>query len=393
MDRIRHRARHCAFAAAILFCASVACFGTGKDYILYVGTYTTNGSKGIYAYHYDGNTDRLSPIGLAAETENPSFLVVDSGSTHLYAVNETQKYRNESSGGLTAFAIDRKTGMLKQLDEVASRGADPCFISFDRSGKYLLVANYTGGNVAVFPVLADGRIGEGSSVLDDEGVVGPNKERQEKAHAHWIQVSARNRFAYVSDLGLDRVLIYNFDATRGKLSRGQPASAKDFLSATLSPGTGPRHVVFSPDGEFMYVLGELDSTVTVFANDHGETYRAIQKISALPQGFSGKNDAAEIAVHPNGKFLYASNRGDDSIVVFAIDGGTGRLTFMQRVPTHGKAPRNFVLSPTGEHLFAANQDSGNIVEFRIDQTTGRLNAGIQVASVPSPVCLVFAPVD
>ena len=143
MDRIRHFARHCAFAAAILSCASVVCFGTGKDYILYVGAYTTNGSKGIYAYHYDENTDRLSPIGLAAETENRSFLVVDSGSTHLYAVNETQKYRNQSSGGLTAFAIDRKTGMLKQLDEVASRGADPCFISFDRSGKYLLVANYT----------------------------------------------------------------------------------------------------------------------------------------------------------------------------------------------------------------------------------------------------------
>src|SRR2546423_2438756 len=210
-------------------------------YLLFVGTYTSSesqdtGSKGIYSYRFDESSGKLAPLGVAAETANSSFLAVAPGNKFLYAMNELQTYKSAPSGAVTAFTMDHQTGKLTQLDEVASRGSDPCYISFDRSGKYLLVANYTGGNVAVFPVLADGRIGEASSVLDDEGVVGPNKERQEKAHAHWIQVSARNRFAYVSDLGLDRVLIYNFDATRGKLSRGQPASAKDFLSATLSPG-------------------------------------------------------------------------------------------------------------------------------------------------------------
>src|SRR5205807_205961 len=202
------------------------------------------------------------------------------------------------------------------------RGADPCYISFDRTGKYVLVANYTGGTVAVFPVSADGHIREASSVQDDKGTLGPNKERQEHAHAHWIEASARNRFAYVADLGLDRVLIYKFDAAKGALSPGEsgagestPNGAKDFFSATLAPGTGPRHVAFSSDGNFMYVLGEVDSTVTVLANESNETFKSIQKISALPAGFSGKNDAAEIVMHPGGKFLYSSNRGDDSIAV------------------------------------------------------------------------------
>lgn len=289
---------------SLLWAASASAQNSAKHYILYVGTYTTGESKGIYAYRYDAESGKLQSLGLAAATENPSFLAVDAKNEHLYAVNETGNYKGKSTGAVTAFSMDRKTAKLSQLDQVASGGADPCYISFDRSGKYVLVANYTVGTVAVLPILADGRLGEATSVLADEGTLGPNKERQEKPHAHWIQATARNRFVYVSDLGLDRVLIYKFDATKGTLSRGASSGAeKDFFSAKLAPATGPRHVAFSADGKFMYVLGEMDATVTVFANDDKETYRSIQKISSLPANFSGENTAAEIAIHPSGKFL------------------------------------------------------------------------------------------
>src|SRR6266700_1143830 len=382
-------------AVCLLFSAFAASHAASKNYLLYVGTYTNTESKGIYAYRYDAKSGKVSPLGLAAETASPSFLAVAAGHKFLYAVNEVSDYKGEASGGVTAFAIDRKTGKLRELNEVASRGADPCYIALDKSGKYVLVANYNGGNVAAFPLTADGQIGEASSVVQDEGAVGPDKERQEKAHAHWIETSARNRFAYVSDLGLDRVLIYKFDADKGTLSRGDTSAAsgspdaKDFFSATLAPGSGPRHVAFSGDGKFMYALGELDSTVTVFANDAKETYRSIQKLSALPTGFSGKNDAAEIAIHPGGMFLYTSNRGDDSIAVFSIDQGTGKLSFVDRISSGGKTPRNFTIDPTGTRLLVANEDSGNVVEFHIDPATGKLTAMGEVAKVPSPVCLVF----
>jgi len=379
-------------AVCLLFSAFAASHAASKNYLLYVGTYTNTESKGIYAYRYDAKSGKVSPLGLAAETASPSFLAVAAGHKFLYAVNETHDYKGQSSGAVTAFSIDKKTGKLSELNEVASRGADPCYIALDKSGKYVLVANYNGGNVAAFPLTADGQIGEASSVVQDEGAVGPNKERQEKAHAHWIETSARNRFAYVSDLGLDRVLIYKFDAATGKLTRGESAGSpdvKDFFSATLAPGSGPRHVAFSSDGNFLFALGELDSTVTVFANDAKETYRSIQKISALPTGFSGKNDAAEIVIHPGGKFLYTSNRGDDSIAAFAIDRASGKLIFIERVPSGGKTPRNFAIDPRGTRLWVANQDSGNVVEFRIDEATGRLTAVGEVAKASSPVCLVF----
>jgi 6-phosphogluconolactonase len=382
----------CAFLMLLLFCATASTLAKSKKYVLYVGTYTDSGSKGIYAYEYDAASGKASPLGVAAETSNPSFLAVDARRKFLYTVNETHDYKGAASGSVTAFAIDPKTHNLRELNEVASRGADPCYISLDKSGNYVLVANYNGGNVAAFPLAADGHIGEASSVIQDEGAVGPNKERQEKPHAHWIETSARNRFAYVADLGLDRVLIYKFDADKGALTRGDSSASpggKDFFSATLAPGTGPRHVAFSSDGQFMYVLGELDSTVTVFANDAKETYKSVQKISALPSGFSGRNDAAEIAMHPSGKLLYTSNRGDDSIALFAIDKGKGTLTFVERVPGGGKTPRNFAVDPSGAHLLVANQESGNIVEFQIDAQTGKLSGGSEVARVPSPVCLVF----
>jgi 6-phosphogluconolactonase len=376
---------------------SFAASHIGK-YILYVGTYTQDkgkdtGSKGIYAYRFKEGSGKLKPLGVAAETINPSFLAVAPDDQFLYAVNELQQYQGvPNSGGVSAFAINHKTGKLTELDQVASRGADPCFISFDKTGRFVLVANYTGGTVAVFPLETDGKIAEASSVQEDEGPLGPNKERQEHSHAHWIEVSAHNRFAYVSDLGLDRVLIYKFDATNGTLSPATPSegdSANNFYSATLAPGTGPRHVAFSTDGKFMYVLGEVNSTVTVFANEGNETFRSIQNISTLPAGFSGENTAAEIEVHPSGNFLYTSNRGDDSIAVFAVDGDTGRLTFVQRVSSAGKTPRHFAIAPEGKRLLVANEETGNIVEFKINTRNGELKKPHEVAKVPAPVCLVF----
>jgi 6-phosphogluconolactonase len=363
-------------------------------YLVFAGTYTNKTeSKGIYGFTFDADTGKLTPKGLAAETPDPSWVAVHPSGKFLYAANEAGK-----ASTVSAFAVEGKSGKLTPLNQVPSLGEDPCYLSFDKTGKYLLVANYTSGTIAVFPILADGRLGEHTALLKNPGVTGPNKERQEAPHAHWIESSMNNHFVYVADLGLDRILIYKFDATKGSLPAGetQPPKASpsaaaplDPFSATLSPGAGPRHVAFTPDGKFMYVLGEIQSTVTVFANDAQNTYRTVQQISTLPQGFTGRNDAAEIAVHPSAKFLYASNRGEDTIAIFAIDPGKGTLTHIANVPTQGKEPRHFAIDPTGRYLLAENQNSDTIVEFRIDLASGKLTPTGEMIHVPSPVCLAF----
>ncbi len=365
-----------------------------RKYLVFVGTYTTKTeSKGIYGFEFDADTGKLTPKGVAAETLDPSWVAVHPSGKFLYAANEAGK-----TSAVSAFAVDAKSVKLTLLNQIPSLGEDPCYLSFDKTGKYLLVANYTSGTIVVFPILADGRLGEHTALLKNPGATGPNKERQEGPHAHWIETSAHNRFVYVADLGLDRVLIYKFDATKGALTAGeaQPSKASsdtgaqlDPFSATLSPGAGPRHVAFAPDGKFMYALGEIQSTVTVFANDAQTTYRSVQQISTLPKAFTGRNDAAEIAVHPNGKFLYASNRGEDTIAMFAIDSQKGTLTHVANVPTQGKEPRHFAIDPTGHFLLAENQNSDTIVEFRIDTTSGKLTPTGEVVHVPSPVCLAF----
>jgi len=370
---------------------------SGHDYLALVGTYTTKTqSKGIYAFDFDAKTGKLTPKGLAAETPDPSWVTIHPSGKFAYVVNEAGK-----QSMISAFALDAQSGKLTLLNELPSLGEDPCYLSLDKTGKFALVANYTSGTIAVFPILSDGRLGEHTALLQDTGNLGPNKERQEGPHAHWIELSAHNRFAYVADLGLDRVLIYKFDPAKGTLTREDAPSASmnigsvkpnDAFSAALSPGTGPRHVAFSRDGNFMYVLGEMQSTVTIFANDDArEFFRAIQQISALPPGFSGRNDAAEIVIHPNGKWLYTSNRGGDSIAVFAVEPKKGTLSFTGDFPTGGQEPRHFAIDPTGAYLLAENQNSNTIVTFRLDPATGKLIPTGNVASVPSPVCLVFFP--
>jgi len=358
-------------------------------YLFYVGTYTEEGSKskGIYAYQFDPNTGQITSLGLAAETTNPSFLALHPNGKYLYAVNEVGNYKGPNSGGVSAFSIDRATGKLTFLNEVASRGADPCYITVDRTGKYVLVANYTGGSVAVFPVLPDGKLGDASAFVQHAGH-GTDPKRQEGPHAHSIDLSPDNRFAYVDDLGLDELLVYKFDSAKGSLTPNDPPFAK------LAAGAGPRHFVLRPDGKFAYVVAEMGHTVTVLSNDAATgKLQPLQAITTLPKDFTGRNDDAEIEVHPSGKFLYASNRGDDSIAIYAIDQSKGTLAQVAIVPTGGKEPRSFEIDPTGTLLFAENQKSDNIVVFRIDAKTGLLTPTGKVLEVGSPVCLKFLALE
>jgi 6-phosphogluconolactonase len=366
---------------------------SGK-YLFYVGTYTNDGgkptqSKGIYAYRYDAATGEITSLGLAAETTNPSFVAVHPNGHFLYAVNEVGNYKGPNSGGVSAFSIDRATGKLTFLNEVASRGADPCYITVDKTGKYVLVANYTGGSIAVFPILADGKLGEASAFVQHTGH-GPDPKRQEGPHAHSIDLSPDNRFAYVDDLGLDEVLVYKFDSNKGSLTPNDPPFAKPQVEAS-----GPRHFALRPDGKFAYVVSEMKGTVTVFSNDAKTgTLHPLQTISTLPKDFKGDIEDAEIEIHPSGKFLYASNRGDgNSIAVFAIDPGKGTLTLVDIAPTQGKTPRNFKIDPTGKLLFAENSGSNDIVVFRIDEKTGKLTPTGKTLDVVSPVCLRFLGID
>jgi len=362
------------------------------SYTVLVGTYTDKtDSKGMYAFDFDPATGKLTPRGLAAETPNPSWVAIHPNGKWAYAANESGK-----QSAVSAFSLNGATGVfgrqkielhdpakLTLLNQLPAQGEDPCHLSFDKTGKYLFAANYTSGTVAVFPILPDGKLGAPTSVVKDAGPLGPNKERQEGPHAHWVGVSVDNKFLYVSDLGLDRVLIYNFDASKGTLTPGPAGIAP-------SPGTGPRHVAFFQNNKFAYVLGEMSSGVTVFAIDGG-TSHLIQQVSALPADYSGRKEAAEIAFHPSGKWLFVSNRGHDTIAVFSVNPATGQLKPAGGYSTGGKEPRHFALDPSGQFLLAENQYSNNIVVFRINPTTGALTLVSQTDNIPSPVCLMFLP--
>jgi 6-phosphogluconolactonase len=377
------------FLVPLLFLSLLAAHAepAGKQgkYIFYVGTYTeaSSKSKGIYAYRFDSDTGQATPLGLVAETTNPSFVALHPGGQYLYAVNELQNYKGSNSGGVSAFSIDHATGKLTFLNEVASRGADPCYIIVDKAGKFVLVANYTGGSIAVFPILGDGKLGDASEFVQHTGH-GPNEKRQEKAHAHSIDLSLDNHFAFVDDLGLDQLLVYKYDVTKGTLAPNDSPFVK------LDPGAGPRHFVLHPSGKFAYVVAEMQSTVTALSVDPRiGTVQRMQTVSTLPKEFSGENDDAEIQIHPSGKFIYASNRGHDSIAVFSIDPLKGTVTPVENISTGGKTPRSFEIDPTGKFILAQNQKSDSIVIFRIDQKTGRLSATGQKLDVPSPVCVKF----
>ena len=361
--------------------------GTSQVFLVYVGTYTGPKSKGIYAYRFNPASGRAAALGLATDTVNPSFLTISPDQKLLFAVNEVADYGGAKSGAVSSFRIDRKTGKLALLNQVSSRGAGPCFVSVDKTGKFVLVANYDGGSVADFPVLPDGRLGPASAFVQHTGH-GANLERQQSPHAHCIRVDRNQRYALAADLGLDHLLVYRFDSTTGSLDPNRPPFAE------VKPGSGPRHFTFDPTGKFVYLVNEMASTIYAFSYDGAKgTLRPTQTISTLPKSFHGTSYAAEIAVHPSGKFLYASNRGHDSIAIFAIDPVKHTLKSLGYVPTEGKFPRNFAITPDGAYMFVANQNSNNIVIFRINQRTGMLKATGQSLSVTSPVCVKFVSAE
>jgi len=357
----------------------------GTHYLAFVGTYTNNkDSKGIYAFDFDAAAGKLTPKGLAATTPNPSWLVVHPNGRFVYAANESGKQST-----ITAFSIDETSSKLNQLNQVPALGEDPCHLSIDKIGKYLFVANYSSGNVVVFPILPDGRLGEHTANVKDVGTLGPNKKRQEGPHAHWVQVSPDNRFLLVADLGLDAILSYRFDATKGTLTPNSPPFTK------LAAGAGPRHAVFSGSGKSFFVLSELDSTVTGFSYDPVTgALRRRSALSTLPVGSHGRNDAAEIALLPVGKSsecLLVSNRGFDGIAITFVDPDKadlgGPASFF---PSGGKEPRHFAIDPTGHFLLTENQNSNTITVFRIDPPVLTFPlAKVSEVEVPSPVCLAF----
>jgi len=355
-----------------------------RELWVYVGTYTDGPSKGIYRLEMDLASGKLTGPSLAGKVVNPSFLAIHPSERFLYAVDEIRDFRGTTRGAISAFAIDPKTGDLTLLNQESSGGADPCHVIVDRQGRHVLAANYAGGSACVLPIQADGRLGPTTAFVQHHGS-GPNKARQEAPHAHSINLDPANRFAFVADLGLDQILVYKYDAAKGKLTRNTPPAVN------LPPGSGPRHFTFHPDHRHAYSINELGSTITVF-DYHPKlgVLTAVQTISTLPKGFTAENTTADIHVHPSGKFLYGSNRDQfNSIAIFAIDGPTGKLTPAGHQSHLIKTPRNFGIDPTGTYLLAANQGSNRIVVFRIDQATGALTPTGSVAEVPLPVCVQF----
>lgn len=355
---------------------------TNQSRVLYVGTYTTSGkSDGIYLCLMDPLTGEVT-IKNSFKSVNPSFLITDRKNLRLYAVNEVDQYLGKPSGGVSAFAIERPTLNLRLLNEQATQGADPCHLTIDRKAKTLLVANYTGGSITALPVRSDGTLGMATEVKQHEG--SSIKEQQKGAHAHCIILDRSERYALAADLGIDKVMIYRFDTATGKLTPGKQPSAE------LQKGAGPRHLTLHPNGKYLYVINELDSTMTAFAySGSNGTLTHIDTVSTLPGEFSGVSYCADVHVSRSGKFLYGSNRGHNSIVVFEIDPRTGKLKTLEHVSTEGDWPRNFTIDPSGRFLLVANQRTDNVVTFAIDPLTGRLKSTGKVAQIPVPVCLRF----
>ena len=354
-----------------------------KEVLAYIGTYTATESEGIYVYRLDQSTGALEYVSEATGVENPSFLAIHPEKRYLYAVNEVGQFAGQSSGAVSAFSIDSETGALTFLNQQPSGGGAPCHLSVDATGQYVLTANYGGGSVCVHPIQEDGSLGEMTDFVQHEGS-SVNPQRQRGPHAHSIVIEPGNSYAFAPDLGLDKVLIYQICLTEGKLTPNHQPSAQ------VAPGAGPRHFDFHPSRKYAYVINEIGNTVTAFTYDETDgTLNEIQTITTLPDDFDGTSHTADVHVAPSGKFLYGSNRGHDSIVIYAIDENTGRLTYVDHEPTQGKSPRNFAIDPTGTFLFAENQGTDNIVTFRINQETGKLSPTGHVTEVPMPVCMIF----
>ena len=346
---------------------------------VYFGTYTLGdgSSKGIYRSVLDLETGKLSKPVLAAESKSPSFLEIHPNGKFLYAVSQAG-----GTGGVSAYAID-KDGGLKFLNQQPSGGAGPCHVSIDHVGKNVLAANYTGGSASVIPIKADGRLGEPTGFVQHEGS-SLNPQRQQGPRAHSINVSPDDRFAFVADLGIDKIMIYKLDVEKGTIVANNPAFAK------VKPGAGPRHFSFGPNGKYAYVINELDCTITAFAYESASgVLTEVETVTTLPEGFEGDNTCAEVRVCPSGKFVYGSNRGHDSIVVYRVDLAKGGLSFVEHETAGIKTPRNFNIDPTGKFCLVANQSADSVVVFMIDPKTGALKPTEHKISISKPVCVRF----
>jgi 6-phosphogluconolactonase len=370
--------------AGLTVCMSLAATGCADETMrVYIGTYTRKDSKGIYLSKMNMTTGALGKPVLAAETDNPTFLAIHPSKKFIYAAGGAAKIDGKPSGMLTAFAIDKTTGKLTQLNRQPSGGRGPCHVSVDATGRSALTANYGSGSVASFQIADDGKLRPAASVIQHVGS-SVNKRRQNGPRAHSINLDPTNRFAVAADLGADKIFIYKFDPAKGTIKPHTPPAVK------LAPGAGPRHFAFDPKREFAYVINELDSTVTAFAFDAEKgTLTTLSTVSTLPKDFKGFNTTAEVQIHPSGKFLYGSNRGHDSLAIFTIDAKSGKLTPIGHQAVGGKTPRNFGIDPTGQFILAANMGSNNVVVFRVDQTTGKLKPTGSEITVSVPVCIKF----
>jgi 6-phosphogluconolactonase len=363
-----------------------------NDTLVFIGTYTEpilfgtgkilqGKGEGIYAYDLDPPSGRLELVGKTTGIVNPSYLALDASQTFLYAVSELKTYQGRPSGTVSVFIVDRVLGKLELLNTQLTHGTDPCHVVVDEQRKHILVANFMSGSVSVLPVDDDGTLGEACDFVQHQGS-GIDPRRQSSPHAHSVTLDAANRFAFVPDLGLDKLMIYRFDPKRGMLEPNATPWIK------MKPGSGPRHLSFHPSGRFAYLVNELDSTVAVLSYDGGAgSFEHLQTIPTLPQGFTGESTCADIHVSPSGTFVYASNRGHDSIVIYRVDPASGILSYVSHESTRGSTPRSFDIDPTGRFLLAANQDSNSVVTFRIDPQSGALQATGDVAVVPTPVCV------
>jgi 6-phosphogluconolactonase len=352
------------------------------ELLVYVGTYTAGKSEGIYLYRMSLASGELKRVANTRGVVNPSFLTLAPSRRYLYAVNEVDEFAGKKSGAVSSFLVDQRTGELRFLNQQPSLGGAPCYVTVDATGRFVLVANYGGGNVVVFPAHGNGSLGQATDMKQDRGS-SANHERQEGPHAHCIVLDPSNKFAYSCDLGTDKIMIYRFDARDGKLLPARQPWAQ------VKPGTGPRHLAFHDRDGLLFVLNELNSTVATFVRDPKQgSLKEVHSVSTLPADFKDTNWSADIHVSPDGRFVYCSNRGHNSIAVFAVDSRRRGLRMIGHQPTLGSWPRNFAIDPSGAFLLVANQKSDNIVAFRIDYVTGRLTH-THTVEAPSPVCLKF----
>jgi 6-phosphogluconolactonase len=363
------------FLAAACCVAAILPPADAADLTVYFGTHVAGPGKGFSVSHFNTETGALTKPQFMLETPAPAYFVIAPGGRRLYS--------NNSTGFVSAYSIDPATAQLKLINQVPAGGGDPSYVSLDMTGHYVLDANYDGGNIAIWALRPDGGLGERTAFVQHTGS-SVDPKRQMHAFAHSIRVDPTNRFVLVGDLGLDKLFVYKFNVKDGSLAPNDPPFVRS------APGSGARHVIFHPNGRWVYLITEMGSTIMLFNWDSQRgALSEVETVSTLPKGFKGTSVCSEIRVHPNGKFVYASNRGRDSIAMFSVDSKTGRLTFMGDVPSGGKTPRNFDFDPSAHWMLVTNHDSNNAVVFRIDQQTGKLTQVGQPVDVPYPFCPRF----